>query len=48
MGVTAPISLEVCSTELWEAPADDAARAAADGMRGVLAAVDGSGTVVER
>lgn len=38
MGVTAPISLEVCSTELWDAPADVAARAAADGMRGVLRA----------
>ena len=31
MGVDAPISLEVCSTELWQAPADVAARAAADG-----------------
>jgi sugar phosphate isomerase/epimerase len=38
MGVTAPISLEVCSTELWDAPADVAARAAADGMRAVLRA----------
>jgi sugar phosphate isomerase/epimerase len=38
MGVTAPISLEVCSTELWNAPADVAARAAADGMRSVLRA----------
>jgi sugar phosphate isomerase/epimerase len=36
MGVDAPISLEVCSTDLWDAPADVAARAAADGMRGVL------------
>src|SRR5262245_26964913 len=36
MGVDAPISLEVCSTELWDAPAEDAARAAADGMRAVL------------
>ena len=33
MGVAAPISLEVCSTELWQAPADVAAQAAADGMR---------------
>ena len=41
MGVDAPISLEVCSTELWEAPADDAARAAADGMRRVLRATGG-------
>ena len=39
MGVDAPISLEVCSTELWQAPADVAAQAAADGMRRVLAAV---------
>jgi sugar phosphate isomerase/epimerase len=38
MGVTAPISLEVCSTQLWDAPADVAARAAADGMRDVLRA----------
>jgi sugar phosphate isomerase/epimerase len=38
MGVTAPISLEVCSTELWDAPAEVAARAAADGMRDVLRA----------
>jgi sugar phosphate isomerase/epimerase len=38
MGVTAPISLEVCSTQLWDAPADAAARAAADGMRDVLRA----------
>jgi len=36
MGVTAPISLEVCSTELWDQPADVAAKAAAEGMRGVL------------
>ena len=33
----APISLEVCSTSLWEGPAVDAAVAAADGMRRVLA-----------
>jgi sugar phosphate isomerase/epimerase len=38
MGVDAPISLEVCSAALWEAPAEVAARAAADGMRRVLAA----------
>ncbi len=38
MGVDAPISLEVCSTELWAAPPEVAARAAADGMRRVLAA----------
>jgi hypothetical protein len=38
MGVTAPISLEVCSAQLWDAPADVAAKAAADGMRTVLRA----------
>ncbi len=38
MGVDAPISLEVCSTELWSAPAAVAAQLAADGMRSVLAA----------
>lgn len=38
MGVDAPLSLEVPSTELWSAPADVAARVAADGMRAVLAA----------
>jgi sugar phosphate isomerase/epimerase len=37
MGVTAPIAVEVCSTELWAGPADEAARRAADGMRSVLA-----------
>jgi sugar phosphate isomerase/epimerase len=36
MGVTAPISLEVCSTELWAAPIDEAAGASAAGMRNVL------------
>ena len=36
MGVTAPISLEVCSTALWDQPADASAKAAADGMRDVL------------
>ena len=39
MGVTAPISLEVCSAELWEMPVDEAARLAAEGMRAVLAEV---------
>jgi len=39
LGVDAPISLEVCSTELWAAPVDDAAKLAADGMRRVLAKV---------
>jgi sugar phosphate isomerase/epimerase len=38
MGVTAPISLEVCSAELWSAPVTDAARQCADAMRSVLAA----------
>ena len=37
IGVTAPISVEVCSAELWAAPAEEAARRAADGMRAVLA-----------
>jgi sugar phosphate isomerase/epimerase len=37
IGVTCPISLEVCSTELWAAPADEAARRSADAMRAVLA-----------
>ena len=39
MGVTAPISLPVCSQELWAAPVDHAAKVAADGMRQVLAQV---------
>ncbi|MET0458172.1 MAG: sugar phosphate isomerase/epimerase family protein [Ilumatobacteraceae bacterium] len=37
IGVRSPISLEICSTELWAAPAEEAARRAADGMRAVLA-----------
>ncbi len=37
MGVTSPISLEVCSAELWAAPAAEAARRSADAMRAVLA-----------
>ena len=37
IGVRAPISLEICSTELWAAPAEEASRRAADGMRAVLA-----------
>jgi sugar phosphate isomerase/epimerase len=41
LGVTAPISLEVASTELWQRPAAETARRAADGMRAVLATVDG-------
>lgn len=38
MGVTAPISVEVCSADLWEAPVEVAARASAEGTRRVLAA----------
>jgi sugar phosphate isomerase/epimerase len=41
IGVRSPISLEVCSTELWAAPAGEAARRAADAMRAVLAAAGG-------
>jgi sugar phosphate isomerase/epimerase len=40
MGVTAPFSLEVCSTELWAGPIGAAAQAAADGMRRVLDLLD--------
>ncbi len=40
IGVRAPISLEVPSTELWAAPAGEAARRAADAMRAVLAAAN--------
>ena len=36
IGVQAPISLEICSAELWAAPAEEAARRAADAMRAVL------------
>ena len=36
MGVRAPVSLEVCSSELWAAPVDVAAQRAADGMRRIL------------
>ena len=36
MGVRSPLSLEVCSAELWDAPAAEAARRAAEGMRAVL------------
>lgn len=38
IGSTAPIGLEVCSTNLWAAPVAIAASNAADGMRRVLAA----------
>ena len=36
LGVTAPISVEVASHELWAAPVEHAAKVAADGMRRVL------------
>jgi sugar phosphate isomerase/epimerase len=36
MGVNAPISLEVCSDELWEGPVKDAATASAGAMRRLL------------
>jgi sugar phosphate isomerase/epimerase len=39
MGVDAPISVEVCSAALWEAPIEEAARVAAEGMRAVLTQV---------
>jgi sugar phosphate isomerase/epimerase len=39
MRVTSPISLEICSATLWSAPVEEAAHAAADGMRRVLTAV---------
>ncbi len=38
MGVSAPISLEVCSAALWDGAADTAAQIAADAMRAVLVA----------
>ncbi len=38
MGVTAPISIEVCNPALWAGPIDQAAQRSADGMRAVLAA----------
>ena len=41
IGSTAPLGLEVCSTELWAAPVDVAATAAADGMHKVLAVARG-------
>ena len=37
LGVTAPISLEVASHDLWAQPVEHAAKVAADGMRRVLA-----------
>ncbi len=44
MGVRAPISLEVPSTELWAAPAEEAARRSADAMRRVLATATATAT----
>lgn len=41
LGSKAPIGLEVCSTELWELPVDEAARIVADDMRAVLAEARG-------
>jgi len=38
MGVTAPISVEIASTALWQLPAAESARLGADGMRTVLQA----------
>ena len=38
IGATAPIGIEVCSSELWAAPVEHAARVSADAMRRVLAA----------
>ena len=40
-GSTAPLGIEVCSTELWAGPVERAARAGADGMRRVLAGARG-------
>jgi sugar phosphate isomerase/epimerase len=37
-GSTAPLSIEVCSADLWAAPVEHAARVSADAMRRVLAA----------
>lgn len=39
LGVTAPLSAEVCSAELWEAPVEVAARRSADGLRACLTAL---------
>lgn len=41
IGVSCPISLEVCSRRLWAAPVDEAARLVHDGMRSVLSAARG-------
>jgi sugar phosphate isomerase/epimerase len=39
MGVRAPISLEICSSELWAVPVDVAAQRGANGMRQILRAL---------
>lgn len=41
LGVSAPISLEIASTELWKLPAAETARRAVDGISTVLASLDG-------
>lgn len=43
IGSEAPVGIEVCSSSLWAAPVDEAARLSADGMRRVLAAASASG-----
>jgi sugar phosphate isomerase/epimerase len=43
IGVRAPLSIEVCSTELWAAPARDVAVASAAAMRAMLARLDEGG-----
>ena len=41
IGSRAPLGLEVCSSTLWAAPVDEAARVSAEGMRSVLRAARG-------
>lgn len=41
IGSRAPLGLEVCSSTLWAAPVDEAARVSADGMRAILAEARG-------
>ncbi len=36
VGANCPLSLEVCSADLWQRPVDEAARVTADGMRTVM------------
>jgi len=47
-GAPAPVGIEVCSTALWAAPVDDAARIAAEGMRAVLATARATGNEPEK